>query len=104
MATASQPTSSNVSAPAHASAPSTSAPASKSDEHVPDGHAEEAPPPDFKLAKVGSRDWVAGQPVDDAEFAKTEADAKKRFDAGQAASKKTADAAKANESTPQPHK
>jgi len=37
-------------------------------------------PPDFKLAKPGSRDYVAGQPVDEKELEETMAEAKKRME------------------------
>ena len=40
-------------------------------------------PKDFKLAKPGSRDYVAGQPVDDKELGEVTAEAEKRMKAGQ---------------------
>jgi hypothetical protein len=39
-------------------------------------------PKDFKLPEVGSRDYVAGQPVDDAELQKTQEAARKRIEEG----------------------
>jgi hypothetical protein len=47
-------------------------------------------PKDFKLAPVGSKDWVAGQPTDEAELAKTQAEAKQRKAEGHAASSQPA--------------
>jgi len=38
---------------------------------------------DFKLGKVGTRDYVAGQPVDEKELSEVTAEAKKRLEAGQ---------------------
>ena len=45
----------------------------------PDNYPE---PKDFHLAEPGSKDYVAGQPVDDAELSKTEADAKAKAEPG----------------------
>lgn len=91
MATAPQPTHSSASAaPAKTGLP---------DEALtPDVSAA---PKDFKLAPVGSRDWVAGQPIDQAEFDKTQADAKKRHEEGQ---KALADAKKRQEEASAAHK
>jgi hypothetical protein len=44
-------------------------------------------PKDFKLPPLGSRDWVAGQPADEAELEKTMAEAKKRKEEGHAGQK-----------------
>jgi hypothetical protein len=51
-------------------------------------------PPDFKLAKVGSRDYVAGQPVDEEELDKTMAAARQRKEEGHAGSAPAANKAK----------
>jgi hypothetical protein len=40
------------------------------------------PPKDFHLAKPGSKDYVAGQPADEDELAKTEAAAKAKAEPG----------------------
>ena len=40
------------------------------------------PPKDFHLAEPGSKDYVAGQPADEAELTKTEADAKAKAEPG----------------------
>lgn len=39
-------------------------------------------PKDFKLAKEGSKDYVAGQPVDEKELGEVTAEAEKRMKAG----------------------
>jgi len=44
----------------------------------------------FKLAPVGSKDYVAGQPVDEAELAKVTEEDNKRKAAGKAAADKVA--------------
>jgi hypothetical protein len=44
-------------------------------------------PEGFKLAPIGSRDYVAGQPVDEKELEKTQAEAKARKEAGHAQTK-----------------
>jgi hypothetical protein len=52
--------------------------------HIPDVPAKEPetypPPKDFHLAEPGSKDYVAGQPVDEEELAETEEAAKANAD------------------------
>jgi hypothetical protein len=53
------------------------------------------PPKNFHLPEVGSKDYVAGQPVDEAELKKVDDEAEKRREAAKKAVEETAAKVKA---------
>jgi hypothetical protein len=53
-------------------------------------------PRDFRLAKPGDRDYVAGQPIDEAELQRTQEAARRRAEANRDLDERRADEARAN--------
>jgi hypothetical protein len=62
------------------------------------------PPKDFHLPPEGSRDYVAGQPVDEAELKKVDDEAAKKREAAKKAAEEAAAKSKAKTAGEEPHK
>jgi len=74
--------------PAKPPAPTPAPTPDKPPEDLPPKTENYPPPEDFHLAKPGSRDYVAGQPADEEELAKTEAERGARLKAAQEEARK----------------
>jgi hypothetical protein len=62
------------------------------------------PPKNFHLPEVGSRDYVAGQPVDEAELKKVDDEAEKKREAAKKAAEEAAAKAEAKTKGEESHK
>jgi hypothetical protein len=62
------------------------------------------PPKNFHLPEEGSKDYVAGQPVDEAELKKVDDEAAKKREAAKKAAEEAAAKSKAKTAGEEPHK